>query len=95
METLTIESTANTLFLVRQAVEREIARLEISLKFARKRLAPYEQKYGVSSEDFMQEMAAEDLEGGDQEYVQWAGEYQLMTRLADKLAQMQELRFLD
>ncbi|HLF88204.1 MAG TPA: hypothetical protein VI451_04610 [Anaerolineales bacterium] len=95
METMTIQSSANTLYLVRQAVERERARLELALELARKRLKPFEQKYGVSSQTFMQEMAAEDLEGGDQEYVRWAGEFILMERLADKLAQLQEIRILD
>lgn len=95
MQTLTIESSANTLFLVRQAVERERARLELALELAQKRLKPFEQKYGVTSQHFMQEMAAEDLDGGDQEYVHWAGEFRLMEKLADKLAQLKEIRFLD
>ena len=34
-------------------------------------------------------MAAEDLEGGDDEYITWAGEYQLMQRLEQKLGQLQ------
>lgn len=65
MQTFTIESSANSLFLVHQAVERERARLELALELAQKRLKPFEQKYSVSSRTFMQEMADEDLEGGD------------------------------
>ena len=95
MQTLTIESSGNTHFLIRQAVERETARLELSLELAQKRLQPFKQKYGVSSRYFIQEMTAEDLDGGDQEYVHWAGEYRLMERLATKLAQLQEIRFFD
>lgn len=38
-------------------------------------------------------MTAEDLQGGDDEYVQWAGEYKLMQRLEQKLAQLKDLRF--
>lgn len=49
------------------------------------RLLLFEHKYGVSSEYFIAEMAAEDLEDGDEEYVQWAGEGQLMQRLQEKL----------
>lgn len=61
-----------------------IARLQAAIAAAKQRLAPFEQRYGVSSEYFMAEMAAEDLEGGDEEYVQWAGEYQLLVLLEKK-----------
>ena len=39
------------------------------LKLADKRLAPFEEKYDVTSEYFISEMAAEDLEGSDDEYI--------------------------
>lgn len=83
------------LSLVRSAIEGEIARLELALKVARERLAPFEQKYGVTSEHFISEMAAEDLESGDDEYVRWAGEYKLMQRLEEKLRQLQEIEYGD
>lgn len=98
MSTIYVEPTqraGEVLPLVRSAVEGEITRLELALKRARERLAPFEQKYGVTSEHFMSEMAAEDLEGGDEEYVHWAGEYKLMERLHDKLQQLQEIRYGD
>jgi hypothetical protein len=78
--------------LVRAAVASEVARLELALEMAHKRLKPFEEKYGVTSEQFMTEMAAEDLEGGDDEYVQWAGEYKLMGDLKEKLAQLREIQ---
>lgn len=78
--------------LVQSAIKNEIARLKLSLEMAKKRLAPFEQKYGVTSEHFMVEMSAEDLEGGDDEYVLWAGEYKLMQRLQDKLNRLQEVQ---
>jgi hypothetical protein len=40
-------------------------------------------------------MAAEDLKGGDDEYVRWAGEYKLMQRLQEKLRQLQEINYGD
>lgn len=66
--------------------EDEIVRLQLAIAAAKERLAPFEQRYGVSSEYFMGEMAAEDLQGGDDEYVQWAGEWGLLQRLEEKLA---------
>jgi len=76
-------------------IESQIARLELGLQLARKRLVPFEQKYGVTSEYFIPEMAAENLEGGDDEYVRWAGEYKLMQRLQEKLQELAEIRYGD
>lgn len=88
MATIYIKSTqkANQIYhLVRSAIEGETRRLELALAMARKRLEPFEQKYGVTSAIFIEEMAAEVLEGSDDEYVRWAGEYELMQRLQEKL----------
>ena len=99
MSTLYIESQVPdrgaVLYLVQSAVNSEIARLELALKRAQQRLAPFEQKYGVTSEYFISEMASEDLEGGDEEYISWAGEYKLMQRLQEKLQQLREIRYGD
>lgn len=79
--------------LVRSAVEGEVARLELAIEQAQRRLEPFEDKYGVSSKHFVAEMASEDLEGQDDEYVQWAGEYLLLQRLYEKLQNLRELRY--
>jgi hypothetical protein len=81
--------------LVKSAIDGEIARLDLALAAARKRLAPFEAKYGVTSEQFIHTMAAEDLEGNDDEYVQWAGEYRLWQRLQQKLDQLRGIEYRD
>ena len=81
--------------LIQSAIKREIMRLKLALRTARKRLTPFEKKYGITSEQFILEMAAEDLEGGDDEYIAWAGEYQLMQRLAQKLDRLQGIEYSD
>lgn len=95
MNTIYIEPRQNeqVLHLVESVVQGEVARLEIALGLAKKRLAPFEQKYHTSSDRFITTMTAEDLQGGDDEYVQWAGEYKLMQRLEEKLKQLKDLRF--
>lgn len=98
MTTLYIESTPEAppvYHLVRSAIDGEIKRLELALALARKRLEPFERKYGVTSSYFVEEMAAEDLAGHDDEYVQWAGEYALMQRLQQKLRQLREIDYGD
>ncbi len=98
MSTLYIESRQETTpvyYLVRTAIDSEIKRLELALTLAYKRLESFEQKYGVTSTFFIEEMAAEDLEDHDDEYVQWTGEYELMQRLQQKLRQLQEIQYGD
>jgi len=89
------QQSGEVVFLLRSAVEGEIAKMELALKSAVKRLAPFENKYKVSSEYFIERMTAEDLEKSDDEYVSWAGEYKLMLRLQEKLNKLKEIRFND
>ena len=91
-----ITSTKNEtdlLHLIQSAIESEMRRLEIGIQLARERLEQFEKRYGVSSDYFIEHMAAEDLEGGDDEYVQWAGEYYLWQRLRSKLEQLRSLQY--
>ena len=90
-----IHESGEILQLVRSAIESEVVKFELALKMAVKRLTPFEEKYGVTSEHFIAEMTAEDLEGKDDEYVHWAGEYKLRQRLQDKLRKLQEIRYHD
>lgn len=77
--------------LLREALRTEIARLQYSLDLSRKRLVKFEKRYGVSSETFIREWASEDLNGKDMEYVEWAGEFELSTKLKDRLATLESL----
>jgi hypothetical protein len=97
MNTIHIEPARDkqVLYLVETAVRGEVARLELALELARQRMKLFEQKYHVTSDHFAANMVAEDLEGGDDEYVRWAGEYRLLQRLEAKLGQLKELRFED
>lgn len=81
--------------LVESAINREIAQFELAITLAQKRLDPFEQTYHVTSEHFINEMTAEDVSGGDNEYVEWAGEYRLMKRLEEKLHQLRGIRYRD
>jgi hypothetical protein len=64
----------------------EVTRLRLALKLARERVAPFEQEYGVTSEHFISEMAAEDLKGSDDEYVRWGRGVQADAKAPGKVA---------
>ena len=82
LKTNTPEKAADVL---KEALEIEASRLKYSLNIAKKRLKRFETKYNISSEKFINELSAEDLKGKDLEYVEWAGEYQLFSRLSERL----------
>lgn len=89
----TADTSRAVLHLVHTAVDAEIQRLALGISLAEKRLAVFEGKYHVSSETFIETFASEDLEGGDDEYVEWAGEYKLRMRLQEHLRQLQEVEY--
>ena len=50
-----------------------------------------ERKYNISSDKFIAEWSAEDLKGQDMEYIEWAGEYQLFSRLNERLVVLKSI----
>lgn len=77
--------------VLKEALETEALRLKYSLNLAKKRLKKFEIKYNVSSEKFINEWSAEDLKGKDLEYVEWAGEYQLFSRINERLVALNSI----
>ncbi len=77
--------------ILKEVLATEASRLKYSLNLARKRLKRFETKYNISSEIFSSEWSAEDLRGKDLEYVEWAGEYQLFSRLNERLAVLESI----
>ena len=75
-----------------QALEAYKVRLRPSIARTRRRLAEFETRYGVDTAQFLQEMTAEDLPGGDLEYVEWAGEAKLLAGLEAELRELEDAR---
>lgn len=82
------EKAAN---ILKDVLEVEASRLKYSLNLAKKRLKRFETKYNVSSKKFINEWSAEDLREKDLEYVEWAGEYQLFSRLNERLVVLKSI----
>jgi hypothetical protein len=76
-----------------QAIESYKARLRASIERTQRRLDQFEQRYDVDTAHFLQEMTAEDLEGGDLEYVEWAGEAKLLEGLEAELMELEHARY--
>ena len=91
--TLKTDHSEKAIAILRDLMKTEESRLEYVLDIAQKRLAIFEEKYGTSSEVFLNEGAAEDLEGKDLEYVEWAGEIKLAEGLKERLSVIKGLKY--
>ena len=80
--------------LVKLALAAERKRLELGLTKTKQEIAKFEVRYQISSETFLAQFAAEDLEGGDIEYVQWAGELQLRERIVQRLEKLEDVEYV-
>jgi len=78
---------------VLNALEIYKTRLRASIERTRRRLDGFEQKHGVATAKFLREMTAEDLPGGDLEYVEWAGEAKLLEGLETELAELEHAHY--
>lgn len=80
--------------ILKEAIETEKLRVRYSLDITRNRLNRFEQKYNISSEDFINRWSAEDLDGKDMEYVEWAGEYQFSINLSELLDALSSIEYV-
>ena len=76
-----------------QALDTYKVRLRSGIERTKRRLATFETRYGVDTGHFLREMAAEDLAGGDLEYVEWAGEAKLLEGLSAELGELEHVRY--
>lgn len=89
------EKPEEVMELVKNAIASELFRLENSQRLARKRLDYFEEKYQQRSSQFQDALAAEDMEGGDLEYVEWMGEYQFFLELEEKIQSLNSLEYVN
>ncbi len=79
--------------VVVQALEAYKSSLRSGIERTKRRLATFESRYGVDTARFLREMTAEDLAGGDLEYVEWAGEAKLLEGLNVELKELENARY--
>jgi hypothetical protein len=77
---------------VMQALEAYKVHLRAGIARTQRRLAEFESRYGVNTAHFLRDMTAEDLAGGDLEYVEWAGEARLLEGLEAELRGLEDAR---
>jgi hypothetical protein len=80
--------------VIRNAIDKEISRLEKGTERSLERLKQFEDRYQVSSSEFAERFVAEDLDGKDLEYVEWMGEYRLFQQLDEDLNLLKNLTYV-
>ena len=80
--------------VIKSAISAEIKRLETGLNRTNREIKRFEDEYKVSSEVFLTEITAEDLKGGDDEYIRWAGELKIKDRILDELKKLKDIEYV-
>ncbi len=89
------EQSDEAVNILRDALKTEEMRLSHALEIAERRIRRFEEKYGITSSNFLEQWTAEDLEGGDVEYVEWAGEMKLASRAQERLNILKNIEYVD
>lgn len=80
--------------LVKTAIKSEIKNLQRSLRKTNQLLKQFEEKYQISSDYFLDNYTAEDLQGGDDEYISWLGEIKIKQKLTNSLEKLRAIEYV-
>ncbi len=89
-----ISDRADIADIVKSAISAEIKKLEIGLNRTNREIKQFEDEYKISSEAFIKEFSAEDLKGGDEEYIRWAGELKLRDKILEELEKLKDIEYV-
>lgn len=78
---------------VLQALEAYKEQLRQSIARTQRHLQAFEARYGVSTKVLLAEMTADDLSGGDLDYIEWTGEFELLKGLQRELQELDRARY--
>jgi hypothetical protein len=80
--------------LVRTAVLAELSRLALALNKTDKIISQLEERHNITSDAFLKDASADELRGGDEEYVQWSGELQLRKRIIEDIRKLKSIEYV-
>lgn len=94
MATLTLVSSRNHPLqpLVEAALAKELNSLEAAIQRTEQRLSEFEQKYQMSTAEFLVRYENDEL-AETLEFAEWTGEHRLLARLHEKAETVREIQF--
>jgi hypothetical protein len=78
--------------LVEGAIRNEVRYLQSGIRRTEQRLRALEERYGFSSQEFLQRYEADELPE-TLEFAEWVGECRLLERLKEKAETLEEIGF--
>lgn len=81
--------------LLRTAVESKVRRLRLGIEATETHLRVFESRHGRTSAEAMATASAEDLAGGDLDYVEWLGEWRMLQQLKRDLGHLEAIEYAD
>jgi phage shock protein A len=78
--------------LVEAALANEVRLLEVGLRQTEHRLQLFEEKYQLSTPEFINRYANDEIEE-TLETIEWLGEYRMAQRIQEKIDRLKEIRF--
>lgn len=86
MTTLTLQlPDAHSIYVISRALETYAQRLQNSVARTQRKLNLFEQRYQFSTAQLLAEKTADDLSGGDMDYIEWAGEAKILEGLNEEI----------
>jgi len=73
------------------AIRNQLKLLKTSINRTKKRISSFEQKYNMSTEQFMQKIRA-GMDDDNLDYVEWIGETKILKRLEEEYKELEGLR---
>jgi hypothetical protein len=85
----------NIVPIIKSAILARLKRIEIGLQKTKQEIKQFESKYQTSSEQFLKSYTAEDLKGGDDEYISWMGEIKLKESIIEELEALRNIEYVN
>ncbi|MEA2076145.1 MAG: hypothetical protein U9O85_10560 [Euryarchaeota archaeon] len=77
--------------VLESAIRNQLKLLKTSINRTKLRIAGFEQKYNMSTEQFMQKIR-EGMDDDNLDYVEWNGETKILKRLEEEYKELEGLR---
>ena len=88
------DTDSSAMDIIKTAIQAELKRLEIGLEKNERQIAVFEKEYKISSETFLKKLTAEDMKGGDTEYISWAGELKMREKILTDINRLKEIQYV-
>jgi len=85
-----VELDKRTISLLTRVLNNEYKRLQLELRITEEKIKRFEDKYGMSSSEFLERYARGKL-GDEEEYMEWYGELKFLERIREELEELKNI----